>query len=72
MFKAYKPAIEERFVLQELGFGDDESESGREFLTSAGCCQAAPEAGHDAGGGVLLDTKTSVLVLPKDESGLLL
>lgn len=68
MFKAYKPSIEESFVMQELGFEQKEAE-GMAFLQAAGCV-AVP--GSENTENALLDTKNSVLVPPKDESGLLL
>jgi hypothetical protein len=67
MFKAYKPSVEEDFVLQELGFED--KDSGVTFLESSGCLAVA---GSEHTTSTLLDTKNSILVPPKDETGLLL
>lgn len=67
MFKAYKPSVEESFVIQELGF--ENKEAGLAFLHAAGCL-AVP--GSENTEDKLLDTKDSVLVPPKDETGLLL
>jgi hypothetical protein len=77
IFRAYKPSIEESFVIQELGF--ESQEAGKEFLASAGCvCVAASSSSQLSDNddsscqSVLLDTKASILIPPKDESGLLL
>lgn len=64
MFKAYKPGIEEEFVLNELAF--DTTEEGRDFLALSGCVYDTTSKSR------MLDTKTSILVPPKDDSGLLL
>jgi hypothetical protein len=66
MFKTYKPSIDEKFVIKELGF--DTEETGRSFLHAAGCL---PLQGTDDTNTVL-DTKNSTLIAPQDDSGLLL
>lgn len=66
IFKSYKPTIDEKFVIRELGF--ESEDVGREFLRSAGCL-SLPGSEVDS---QVLDTKNSSLVPPKDESGLLL